>query len=115
MGRLTALRHRLHAATAGAARSTAGPRTAPGGPLRATTGPSPRTTPRLPTEARTGVRPHGGNRRLVALASRKGRFGREERRSAGLPVLRPDAHHLILVDRSQLTGFLAADGPGRRA
>src|SRR3954465_13928664 len=97
--------------------------------------------PRIPTEARTGARPRGGNRRWVAPTARKGRFGREGRRSAGLPVLRPHAHHLILVDRSALPrdaaqgaerchgnpgrigtaaetpapGFLAADGPGRPA
>src|SRR3954469_10328553 len=50
MVRLSRLRHRLHAATAGAARSTAGPRTAPSGLRR----------PTLPRSTTTTWRTWGG-------------------------------------------------------
>src|SRR3954465_3194571 len=53
--------------------------------------------PRLPTEARTGARPRGGNRRLAAPASRKGRLGGGGGGSAGLPVLRLDADQVVSV------------------
>src|SRR4051794_2341131 len=74
-------------AVAAAARKAAASAASPSGPLVI-------SPPRIPTEARTGARPRGGNRRLAAPASRKGRLGREGWRSAGLPVLRPDANQV---------------------
>src|SRR4051794_22023297 len=72
MVRLSRLRHRLHAAAAGAARSTAGPRTAPGGLLWPTAAASTRTTWRTWGDADAG-HAEGPERAASTIVAAQGR------------------------------------------